>query len=71
MPKRWYDKDLHYVGQDKSIIWCSEKSWANQIKYDNKIFKSQAELARYLNISPSLLCKKIKNKTINIERINA
>ena len=71
MPKKWYDKDLHYIGQDKSVIWCSEGSWANQIKYNNKIFKSQAELARYLNISSSLLCRKIKNKTIDIERINA
>ena len=70
MPKKWYDKDLHYIGQDKSIIWCSKTYWANSIKYNNKIFKSQAELARFLNISSSALCKKIKNKTINIERIN-
>lgn len=71
MPKKWYDKDLHYIGQDKSIIRCAKSSWANLIKYNNMIFNSQAELAKFLGVSPSLLCKQIKNKKINVERINA
>lgn len=71
MPKKWYDKDLHYIGQDKSVIWCSKTEWSKKIKYDDIIFKSQVELANYLGITPSTLCQKIKRGTINIERINA
>lgn len=70
MPKKWYDKDLHYIGQDKSVIWCSKTEWSKKIKYDGIVFKSQVELANYLGITPSTLCQKIKRGTIDIERIN-
>ena len=70
MPKKWYDKDLHYIGQDKSVIWCSKTSWSKSIKYNGILFKSQSELANYLGITPPALCRKIKHGTINIERIN-
>ena len=53
LPKEWYDRELHYKGTDFSKIKCREKEHENKIFYDNKIFKSQAEFARYIGVSPS------------------
>lgn len=53
MPKEWYDRGLHYKGTDFSKIRCREKEYENKIFYDNKIFKSQAEFARYIGVTPS------------------
>lgn len=61
MPVEWYNKKLHYIDTDFSIIKCQETPWCNKIQYDNQIFNSQAELARYLNVAPSLICRWKKN----------
>jgi hypothetical protein len=73
MPIEWYNKGLRYKNQeDKS--YPQQAQWSYKIKCNGKIYNSQAELARYLNIAPSIVCcwlngkNKIPNN-INIERI--
>lgn len=60
MPVEWYEKDLHYVDGDSSVIYCQKKPWNYKIEYDGKIFNSQRALAKHLNISPSVICKWIQ-----------
>lgn len=60
MQKEWFDKGLRYKNLETNIR-CQEKTYANKIFYDNKVYNSQAELARHLNISPSLICIWLKN----------
>ena len=57
MPIEWYDRGLHYEDTDMSQIRCQERPWSYKIKYDNKIFNSQRELADYIGVSPALICK--------------
>lgn len=62
MPKEWYDKKLHYVGSDFSKLKCQEKPHSNEICFDGKIYKSQAQLAKALGVTPSTLCLWLKGK---------
>lgn len=57
MPIEWYERGLHYEDTNMSQIRCQEKPWRYKIKYDNKIFDSQRELADYIGVSPTLICK--------------
>lgn len=72
MPKEWYDKGLRYVDRDNSVIYCQAKPWSRKLKYDNKIFNTQRELAEYLGVSAALICKWDKKGLLSqkgIERI--
>ena len=72
MPIEWYDRGLHYEDTDMSQIRCQERPWSYKIKYDDKIFNSQRELADYIGVSPALICKWHKRglwKQKGIERI--
>lgn len=60
MPKEWYDKGLRYVNESNNNVRCQLQPWAKLIEYQGKTFKSQAELARHMGVSPATICKWIK-----------
>lgn len=68
MPLKWYYKGLCYENQ-KDLIIPQEKPHNYQIKYDNQIFNSQSEFAKYINKSPAQICKWIKTDSIPLEYI--
>ena len=57
MPIEWYERGLHYEDTDMSQIKCQEKPWRYKIRYKDKIFNSQRELADYIGVSPALICR--------------
>lgn len=62
MPVEWYEKGLHYKGQDTSVIYPQKKPWKDIIIYDGKEYSSQKELALELNVSCALVCNWLKGK---------
>lgn len=63
MPVEWYKKGLRYRDRNEYTPFCQERPWQNTIVYDGKEYCSQAELARALNILPSVLCCYLSGKT--------
>lgn len=55
MPLGWYDKGLCYkdLGTDVTFPQVVQSSY--QVEYDGKVYNSQNELAKELNVSPSLI----------------
>lgn len=63
MPKEWFDKNLRYKNKpDTKIKKPQERPFKNELYYCQRNFRSQRELAEYLGISPSLLCKWLKGE---------
>lgn len=53
MPKKWYDKRLHYKDTDFSIVKLTKETGKRRVGIDGIIFNSQHDLAQYLNVSDS------------------
>ena len=66
MPVFWYDKHLHYKNEEfnPEIITRQKHPFKFKIKYQNKIFASQKDFADFIKVSPSILCRWIKNNKI-------
>lgn len=54
-PKDIVDKGIYYISGEKVKLIPQNKSFKTKIFYDGKIYESQRELARYLNIKPATL----------------
>ena len=56
MPKEWFDKGLKMLnGEDKRIQEPQLEPHSKGIIYQNQYFKSQAQFAEFLNVSPSIV----------------
>lgn len=60
MPVEWYERGLHYKGQDVSIIYPQKKPSKNIILYNGKEYPSQQKIAEELKVSPALVCGWLK-----------
>lgn len=64
MPKCWLEKNLRKEhGEDKRRKTPQRKNWQNGIEYDGVVYKSQAELAKFLKVSTASVCGWMNGKT--------
>lgn len=63
MPLYWINKGLRLENDTNTYI-PQKKPYNYQIEYDGEIFNSQAQFAKFIGISPPLLCKIIKKNKI-------
>ena len=64
MPVKWYNKHLRFKDENLNLVEIKPQihPFKNSINYDGRVFESQKALAKYLNISPALLCKILKGE---------
>lgn len=63
MQPEWYDRGLHLENQ-VAVITKQTAPPNFKIEYDGQIFNSQAEFARFIGVSPTLVCKWFKRNKV-------